>query len=270
MCNTSYCVLPFAAKSFNSLDNLRAITPDARLTETSTQEPETACNSLSATAARSDSFSSDCVSPLPRHLASHTQVSMKSGTRGLEDRSTSGGISSTNHLTPLLGTRGSGVLFGTLWRSLTSSTSASCNRLRISANLKFLRTSTSSKSCDETYTSRPPVIRSTRDDSSGPNAATVQARSRTFQTRPYVQPGLCHHVRVRSGFLSGCGGIGPSTAFLANQAPVYCGCPAGTHGCDLVSKVRLDQSANPVVVWLGLVSRVVRSSSEPSEFFFVH
>ena len=34
---------------------------------------------------------------------------------------------------------------------------------------------------------------------------------------------------------------GPSTAFLANQAPVYCGCPAGTHGCD---PVRLDQSAN--------------------------
>ena len=54
--------------------------------------------------------------------------------------------------------------------------------------------------------------------------------------------------------------IGPSTAFLANQAPVYCGCPAGTHVCDLVSRVRLDQSANSVVVWLGLVSRVVRSS----------
>ena len=50
--------------------------------------------------------------------------------------------------------------------------------------------------------------------------------------------------------------VGPSTTSLANQAPVYCGCPAGTHGCDLVSRVRLDQSANPVVVWLGLVSRV--------------
>ena len=35
----------------------------------------------------------------------------------------------------------------------------------------------------------------------------------------------------------------------------------GPHGCDLVSRVRLDQRANPVVVvWLGLVSRVVRSS----------
>ena len=52
--------------------------------------------------------------------------------------------------------------------------------------------------------------------------------------------------RVRSGF-----GCGPSTAFLANQAPVYCGCPAGTHGCDLVSRMRRDQSANPVGVWLG-------------------
>ena len=75
-------------------------------------------------------------------------------------------------------------------------------------------------------------------------------------------------VRVRSAFLVRCGGIGPSTAFLANQAPVYCGCPAGTHGCDLVSRVRLDQSANPVVVWLGLVSRVVRSSW--SHGAFVH
>ena len=37
---------------------------------------------------------------------------------------------------------------------------------------------------------------------------------------------------------------------------MYCGCPAGTHGCDPVSRVRLDQNANPVVVWLGLVSRV--------------
>ena len=39
-------------------------------------------------------------------------------------------------------------------------------------------------------------------------------------------------------------GCGPSTASPANQAPVYCGCPAGTHGCDPVSRVRLDQSAN--------------------------
>ena len=70
------------------------------------------------------------------------------------------------------------------------------------------------------------------------------------------------------GFLSGCGGFGPSTASLANQAPVYCGCPARTHGCDLVSRVRLDQSANPVVLWLGLVSRVVRSSW--SRGVFVH
>ena len=60
--------------------------------------------------------------------------------------------------------------------------------------------------------------------------------------------------------LFSCGGIGPSTAFLANQTPVYCGCPAGTYGCDPVSRVRQDQSANSLVVWLGLVSRVVRSS----------
>ena len=37
---------------------------------------------------------------------------------------------------------------------------------------------------------------------------------------------------------------------------MYCGYPARTHGCDLVSRVRLEQSANPAVVWLGLVSRV--------------
>ena len=46
-------------------------------------------------------------------------------------------------------------------------------------------------------------------------------------------------MRVRSAFLVSYGGIGPSTASLANQAPVYCGCPAGTHGCDLVSRARL-------------------------------
>ena len=66
-------------------------------------------------------------------------------------------------------------------------------------------------------------------------------------------------LSLRSGLVLSlvvCGEVGPSTASLANQAPVYCGCPAGTHGCDLVSRVRLDQSANPVVVWLGLVSRV--------------
>ena len=71
-------------------------------------------------------------------------------------------------------------LFGALWRSLTSSTSASCNRLRISAN--------------SLYASRSPVTRSTRDDSSGPNAATVQAQYgavitltvTNVSTRPYV------------------------------------------------------------------------------------
>ena len=47
-----------------------------------------------------------------------------------------------------------------------------------------------------------------------------------------------------------CGEVGPSTASLANQTPVYCGCPAGTHGCDPASRVRLDQSANPAIVWL--------------------
>ena len=66
-------------------------------------------------------------------------------------------------------------------------------------------------------------------------------------------------LSLRSGLVLSlvvCGEVRPSTASLANQAPVYCGCPAGTHGCDLVSRLRLDQSANPAVVWLGLVSRV--------------
>ena len=52
-CDTSCCILATAAKSFNSLDNLRAITPDALLTESSTPKPEAACNSHSATAAKS-------------------------------------------------------------------------------------------------------------------------------------------------------------------------------------------------------------------------
>ena len=55
ICNTFYSVLATEAKSFNSLDKLRAITPDALLTETFAPKPEPACNSLSlsATAARS-------------------------------------------------------------------------------------------------------------------------------------------------------------------------------------------------------------------------
>ena len=53
ICNTSWSVLATAAKSFNSLDNLRAITPDALLTESSAQKPETACNSLSLPPPRS-------------------------------------------------------------------------------------------------------------------------------------------------------------------------------------------------------------------------
>ena len=83
-------------------------------------------------------------------------------------------------------------------------------------------------------------------------------------------------LSLRSGLvltLVVCGEVGQSTASLANQAPVFCGCPAGIHGCDLVSRVRTDQSANPVVVWLGLVSRVreviletwhMRKSQHPS------
>ena len=48
--------------------------------------------------------------------------------------------------------------------------------------------------------------------------------------------------------------------FRAVHSPhIVMGTPAGTHGCDLVSRVGLDQSANPVVVWLGHVSCVVRS-----------
>ena len=52
ICNTSCSVLATEAKSFNSMDNLRAITSDALLTQTFSPELETACNSFSATAAR--------------------------------------------------------------------------------------------------------------------------------------------------------------------------------------------------------------------------
>ena len=198
------------------------------------------------------------------NLASHTQVTMNSGTRGLEDRSTSGGISSTNHLSPLLRTSGSEGLFGTLWRSLTSSTSASCNRTRISANSKLLRRVLNHSvdpvhvkiSCDQVHPRR--IVGSQRSHS--PNTVHApsychhtddeQQTGRTFN-QAVRQPLLRYHVRVRNGFLVTCGGIGPQTAFLANQTPVCCGCPARTRGCDLVSTVRLDQSANPVAGVVG-------------------
>ena len=51
--DTSCCVSATAAKSFNSLENLRTITPDALLTESSAPKPEAACNSHSATATKS-------------------------------------------------------------------------------------------------------------------------------------------------------------------------------------------------------------------------
>ena len=44
---------PPQPKSFNSLDNLRAITQDALLTDSSAPKPEISCNSCSATAAKS-------------------------------------------------------------------------------------------------------------------------------------------------------------------------------------------------------------------------
>ena len=111
------------------------------------------------------------------------------------------------------------------------------------------------------YTSRSLVTSTTRHDSSGPDEATDQAHSvrHSKNARPYIISGsaamlefVTPDFRV-SVVLSLRSGLDLS---LANQSPVYCGCPAGTHGCDLVSKVRLDQSANPVVVWLGLVWRV--------------
>ena len=157
-----------------------------------------------------------------RDILPPSQVSTNSGTRALEDRSTSGSISSTNHLSPLLRTRGSGGLFGALWRSLASSTAASCNRLRISANLKLLRTSTSQVlnhrvnvdvkiSCHQVHPRR--FVRSHRSPSpsTGWRCHHTDGHERFNQAvRSHL---LRYHVRVRSGFLVRCGGFGPSTAF---------------------------------------------------------
>ena len=123
---------------------------------------------------------------------------MNSGTRGLKDRSTSGSISSTNHLFPLLRTRVSEGLSGTLWRSLTSFTSASCNRTRISANSKLLWQVLNHSahfvhvkiSCHQVHTRR--FVWSQRNHSPStvhaPSCCHHTDSSRTT-TRPYVQPG---------------------------------------------------------------------------------
>ena len=172
---------------------------------------------------------------------SHTQVSMTSGTRELGERSISCGISSTNLLSPLLRTRGSEGFFSTLWRSLTSSTSSSCNRLRISTNSKFLRRVLNHSvdphvkiSCHQVHPRR--FVRSQRSHS----PSTVHAPSCCHHADVLEhQPGrkfnqaydlLRYHVRVRSGFLVSRGGIGPSTAFPSWWAPVYCGCLLGPTG----------------------------------------
>ena len=155
-----------------------------------------------------ETFCSNCVSPLPRHLASHTQVSTNSGTRALEDRSTSGSTSSTNHLSPLLRTRGSGGLFGALWRSLASSTSASCNRLRISANFKNEfqvssqvlnhRVNVHVKiSCHQVHPRRFVRSQLSHSPSTGWRCHHTDGHARFNQAvRSHL---LCYHVRVRSG-----------------------------------------------------------------------
>ena len=102
----------------------------------------------------------------------------------------------------------------------------------------------------------PSVIPQTPSRTSSPKEKEKQTNKKTENI---VGKMLEFVLSLRSGLVLSlvvCGEAGPSTASLANQAPVYRGCPAGTHGCDLVSRVRLDQNANPVVVWLGLVSRV--------------
>ena len=71
---------------------------------------------------------------------------------------------------------------------------------------------------------------------------------------------LRYHVRVRSGSLDSCGSFGPSTRLPNVMGTRVLWMSCRDHGCDQVSRVRPDESANPVVVWLGLVSRVVRSS----------
>ena len=134
---------------------------------------------------------------------------MNSGTRGLEDRSTSSGISSTNHLTPLLRSRGSG---GALWRSLTSSNSASCNRLRISANSKLLprvlnhRVNAHVKiSCHQVHPRRFVPSQRSHSPSTGWRCHHNDGHERFNQAvRSHL---LRHHVRVRSCFLASCGGF---------------------------------------------------------------
>ena len=58
-------------------------------------------------------------------------------------------------------------------------------------------------------------------------------------------------VRVRSGFLVTCGGFGPSQPSHRDWHLCTCGCPAGTHGYDPVSRMRLDQKRQPCCCVVG-------------------
>ena len=143
---------------------------------------------------------------------------MNSDTRGLEDRTTSGDTSSTNHLSPLLRTRGSGGHFGTLWRSLTSSTSASCNRPRISANFMLSSQVLNHRvnayvkiSCHQVHPRR--FVRSQRSHSPSTGWRCHHTDSHERFNQAVRSHLLRYHARVRSGFLVSCGGFGPSTAF---------------------------------------------------------
>ena len=208
--------------------------------------------------------------------ASETRCLSHSSLHGLQHsnpalhRSTSSGISSTNHLTPPLRTR---MFWKTLWHTLTKLDELHLSILQPSTDLCKLQALAHLNEFSTTAFDPVHVKISCRQvHPLRPSAATVQAQSTrhpsvitvTFvtvnqsvrSTKSYVQPLLRYHVRVRSGFL------------------VSLWWYRAIHSLPIVMRTRVlwmscrdpHQNANPVVVWLGLVSRVVRSSWSRGSF----
>ena len=166
---------------------------------------------------RVDPFCSNCVSPLPRHLASHAQVSMNSSTPSLEDRSTSGSTSSTNHLSPLLRARGPGRLWHTLAKLDELHLSIVCGSLQTPSSCAPQRVPSSAtrRTHQDLLSPGPPAtIRPVpTKPQSKRHPAVITLTVTNVSTRPYVHTCSPTMLECAVVFLVSCGGFGPSTAF---------------------------------------------------------
>ena len=164
-----------------------------------------------------------------------TQVSMNSGTWGLEERSSSAGISSTNHLSPLLRTR-----WETLWHTLAKLDEFHLGILPSSTDLCKLQALATRRTRQDLLSPGPPAT--IRPVPTQPQSKHILLSShwRSSLDQPVrrftLAPLPCCGAQWFSGQLW-------SLPIVMGTRVLWMPCRA--HGC---SRVRLDQSVNLVVV----------------------